>query len=168
MLSFREAQSVEDFFLYDFLPGSGNGRTAFPIAATQAGVGELWMPGSKRPAIVQLQTATLEHRRLHFISLIVVIVRQSMTYRRGKGNPLSRTEIDRLNTASRSAVQDPGAAGAGFSQQLQRAKARGADTATETPQAMLSVSFQGLLRACDPPRITTTRRRLRAAPARQD
>jgi hypothetical protein len=55
------------------------------------------LPGSKRPALVQLLTATLEHRRSHFTKLIVAIVRQAMTYRRGKGNPLSRTEIDRLN-----------------------------------------------------------------------
>jgi len=100
MLSFREAQAVEDLadLLYDFLPGSGNSRTAFPIAAAQAGVGELWIPGSKRPAIVQLLTATLEQRRSHFTKLIVSIVRQAMTYRRGKGNPLSRAEIDRLNS----------------------------------------------------------------------
>ena len=64
MLSFHEAQAIEDFadLLYDFLPGSGNNRTAFPIAAAQAGVGDLWVPGSKRPAIVQLLGATLEHR----------------------------------------------------------------------------------------------------------
>lgn len=37
MLSFREAQAVEDLadILYDFLPGSGNNRTAFPLAAAQ-------------------------------------------------------------------------------------------------------------------------------------
>ena len=100
MLSFREAQAVEDLadLFYDFLPGSGNSRTAFPLAAAQAGVGELWIPGSKRPAIVQLLTATLEQRRSLFTKLIVAIVRQAMTYRRGKGNPLSRAEIDRLNT----------------------------------------------------------------------
>ena len=100
MLSFREAQTIEDLadLLYDFLPGSGNGRTTFPIAAAQAGVGELWTLGSKRPAIVQLLTATLDQRRSHFTKLIVAIVRQAMTYRRGKGNPLSRTEIDRLNS----------------------------------------------------------------------
>ncbi len=100
MLSFREAQTVEDLadLLYDFLPGSGNSRTAFPIAAAQAGVGDLWIPSSKRPAIVQLLTATLEHRRSHFTKLIVAIVRQAMTYRRGKGNPLNRAEIDRLNS----------------------------------------------------------------------
>lgn len=100
MLSFREAQAVEDLadLFYDFLPGSGNSRTAFPLAAAQAGVGELWIPGSKRPAIVQLLTATLEQRRSLFTKLIVAIVRQAMTYRRGKGNPLSRAEIDQLNT----------------------------------------------------------------------
>lgn len=99
MMSFREAQAVEDLadLLYDFLPGSGNSRTAFPLAAAQAGVGDLWVPGSKRPAIVQLLTATLEQRRSCFTKLIVAIVRQAMTYRRGKGNPLSREEIDRLN-----------------------------------------------------------------------
>ncbi len=100
MLSFREAQAVEDLadLLYDFLPGSGNNRTALPLAATQAGVGDLWIPGSKRPAIVQLLTATLEQQRSCFTKLIVAIVRQSMTYRRGKGNALTRDEIDRLNS----------------------------------------------------------------------
>lgn len=100
MLSFREAQTVEDLadLFYDFLPGSGNNKTAFPLAAAQAGVAELWVPGSKRPAIVQLLTSTLEHRRSHFTKLVLAIVRQAMTYRRGKGNPLTRTEIDRLNS----------------------------------------------------------------------
>ncbi len=100
MLSFREAQTVEDLadLLYDFLPGSGNNKTAFPLAAAQAGIGELWVPGSKRPAIVQLLTSTLEHQRSSFTKLIVAIVRQAMTYRRGKGNPLTRAEIDRLNS----------------------------------------------------------------------
>ncbi|ARS54635.1 hypothetical protein B9G99_15755 [Kushneria konosiri] len=47
--------------------------------------------------MVQLLTSTLEYRRSHFTKLIITIVRQAMTYRRGKGNPLTRTEIDRLN-----------------------------------------------------------------------
>ena len=40
MLGFREAQTIEDLadLLYDFLPGSGNNRTAFPIAAARADV----------------------------------------------------------------------------------------------------------------------------------
>jgi hypothetical protein len=100
MLSFREAQTVEDLadLFYGFLPGSGNNKTAFPLAAAQAGVGDLWVPGSKRPAIVQLLTSTLEHRRSYFTKLIIAIVRQAMTYRRGKGDPLTRAEIDRLNS----------------------------------------------------------------------
>jgi hypothetical protein len=100
MLPFREAQAIEDLadLLYDFLPGSGNNRTAFPIAAAQAGVGDLWVPGSKRPAVVQLLGTTLEHRRHLFTKLIIFIVRQAITYRRGKGNPINRPEIDRLNT----------------------------------------------------------------------
>lgn len=56
------------------------------------------MPGSKRPALVQLLSATLDHRRSDFTKLIMAIVRQAMTYRRGKGNPLIRAEIDRLNS----------------------------------------------------------------------
>jgi hypothetical protein len=67
------------------------------LAAQRAGVGEFWRGGSKRPAIVELLKATLEHRRHRFTSLILEIVQQSMTWRRGKGNPLTRSEIDRLN-----------------------------------------------------------------------
>jgi hypothetical protein len=101
MLSLAEAQAVENIadLLYDFLPGSGNNKTAFPLAAAQAGVGEFWTGGSKRPAIVELLKRTLEYRRNRFTALIIAIVHQSMTWRRGKGNPLTRDEIDRLNTA---------------------------------------------------------------------
>jgi hypothetical protein len=99
MPSFLEEQAIEDMadLLYDFLPGSGNSRTAFPIAAAQAGVGDLWVPGSKRPSVVQLLGATLEQRPHLFTKLILAIVRQAMTYRRGKGNPLRRDEVERLN-----------------------------------------------------------------------
>lgn len=82
-----------------FLPGSGNNKTAFPLAAAQAGVGDFWIAGSKRPAIVELLKRTLEYRRNRFTTLIVAIVHQSMTWRRGKGSPLTRDEIDRLNAA---------------------------------------------------------------------
>ena len=100
MLSLGEAQAVENIasVLYDFLPGSGNRRTAFPLAAAQAGVGQFWTAGSKRPAIVELLELTLEHRRDLFTKLIITIVHQSMTWRRGKANPLTREEIDQLNT----------------------------------------------------------------------
>jgi hypothetical protein len=99
VVTFSEAQTVEDLadLLYEFLPGSGNNITAFPLAAAQADVAEFWVTGSKRPALVQLLTATLDHRRHKFVPLILAIVRQAMTWRRGKGNPLTRAEIDRLN-----------------------------------------------------------------------
>jgi len=99
-MNFNEAQTVEDLadLLYNFLPGSGNSRTAFPLAAERAGVAEYWVGGSKRPAIVQLLSLTLERQRHRFPPLILAIVRQSMTWRRGKGEPLSRAEIDILNT----------------------------------------------------------------------
>jgi len=99
VVTFSEAQTVEDLadLLYEFLPGSGNNKTAFPLAAAQADVAEFWVTGSKRPALVQLLTATLDHRRHKFVPLILAIVRQAMTWRRGKGNPLTRAEIDRLN-----------------------------------------------------------------------
>ena len=49
-LSLREAQAIDAIadLLYDFLPGSGNGNAAFPLAAAKAGVGDLWAAGSKR------------------------------------------------------------------------------------------------------------------------
>lgn len=98
-MDLRDGQAVEDLadVLYGFLPGSGNGRTAFPLAAAQAGVGEFWTGGSKRPALVILLTETLRQRRHRFTALILAIVRQSMTWRRGKGDPLTRAEIDWLN-----------------------------------------------------------------------
>ena len=42
MPSLREVQAIEEMadLLYDFLPGSGNSRTAFPIVAAQATVRE--------------------------------------------------------------------------------------------------------------------------------
>ena len=49
MLSFREDQAVEDIasLLYDLLPGSGNSRTAFPIAAARAGLGAFRLAGEQ-------------------------------------------------------------------------------------------------------------------------
>jgi hypothetical protein len=94
MVDFREAQAIENLadLLYEFLPGSGNAKTAFPLAANQAGAGDFWTGGSKRPEVVQLLCATLAHRRDRFVPLILAIVRQAMTWRRGKGNPLTRLE----------------------------------------------------------------------------
>jgi hypothetical protein len=52
-MNFNEAQAVEDLadLLFNFLPGSGNSRTAFPLAADTASVAEFWVGDSKRPAM---------------------------------------------------------------------------------------------------------------------
>ena len=98
-MNLMEEQSVEDLadLLYNFLPGSGNSRTAFPLAAATVQSEDLWVAGSKRPAIVHLLSAMLGHRRHKFGPLILAIVRQSMTWRRGRGEPLTRDEVVRLN-----------------------------------------------------------------------
>lgn len=98
-LSLPESAAVEQIgsLLYEFLPGSGNANTAFPIAAAKAGVGSFWQGGSKRPAIIELLTLTLERQRSAFCPLLIEVVKQSMTWRRGKGNPLSREEVEQLN-----------------------------------------------------------------------
>ena len=57
-----EEQCVEELadLLYNFPPGSGNSRTAFPLAASQVLCEDLWIGGGggggggKRPAIVQM------------------------------------------------------------------------------------------------------------------
>ncbi|MFN3931864.1 MAG: restriction endonuclease [Brevundimonas sp.] len=99
-LTSKEYTVVEDLadLLYDFLPASGNTSTSFPIAARMAGVGELWsLEYSKRPAIVGLLTRTLLTKRDRLPSLMLCVARQSMTWRKRKGNPLTRAEADRLN-----------------------------------------------------------------------
>ena len=49
MLSFREAQAIEDIadLLCDSRPGSGNARAVFPIAAAQAGLGAFRLAGEQ-------------------------------------------------------------------------------------------------------------------------
>lgn len=98
-LNMKESSTVAGLanLLYDFLPGSGNNMTAFPLAAQKVGVAEFWPGGSKLPAVTQLLTLTLERRRNKFCDLILEVVKQSMTWR-GKREPLTRGEIDQLNT----------------------------------------------------------------------
>lgn len=98
-LTMKEATAVADIakLLYNFLPGSGNQHTAFPLAAQEAGVGEYWQLGSKLPAVAGLLSATLEYRRDRFCPLIRAVVRQSMTWRHGHNEPLTREEIEQLN-----------------------------------------------------------------------
>src|ERR1700722_17094178 len=98
-LSLLESQILNELagLLYKFLPGSGNNNFSFPMAAAQTGVGEFWIPGSKRPAILRLLEGTLSRKRHRFCSLILAIVRLSMGWRSGREAPLSVAEIDQLN-----------------------------------------------------------------------
>ena len=131
-MNLMEEQSVEDLadLLYNFLPASGNSRTAFPLAAAKVQCEDLWVAGSKRPAIVQLLSAALGQRRHKFGPLILVIVRQSMTWRRGRGEPLKRDEVARLNEILlRLSIKIPELNEQGFLDSLHRPDARREDSA---------------------------------------
>lgn len=68
-LTMKEASTVAALakLLYEFLPGSGNNMTAFPLAAHKVGVADFWPVGSsKLPAVTQLLTRTLERKRGQF------------------------------------------------------------------------------------------------------
>lgn len=49
--------------LYNFLPWSGNSRTAFPLAAATVQSADSWVVGSKGPVIVHLSSAMHGLRR---------------------------------------------------------------------------------------------------------
>ena len=94
-----QAQILNDLagHLYAFLPGSGNNNFSFPIAAAKVGVAEFWVGGSKRPAILHLLEGTLNAQRHRFCPLILAVVKHSMPWRAGRGDPLTIDEIDQLN-----------------------------------------------------------------------
>ena len=99
-MNLMEEQCVEHLahVLYDFPPGSGNSRTAFRLAAAATMQSQdFWVGGSKRPAIIHLLSTMLDRRRHRFDALSLAVVRQSVTRRRGSGEPLTRDEIVRLN-----------------------------------------------------------------------
>ena len=100
-LSMSESVAVNSIakHLYDFLPASGNSVTSFPLAAAQAGVAEAWpdVKPSKLPGVTTMLTWTLEKRRDRFTALMLAVVTQSIVYRSNKPNPLSRSDVERLN-----------------------------------------------------------------------
>lgn len=78
-MDFREAQAIENLadLVYEFLPGSGNAKTAFPLAAE---TGRRFLDGRQQgPALVQLLSATLTQRRDRLVPAILAIARQAMT-----------------------------------------------------------------------------------------
>ena len=85
--------------VYDFLPGNphpfADRRLSFAGIAAELGLE--WRGGSKRPAIVNLLERTLVEKR-NFSRLMVEVVRRAISYRENKKQPLSRDEIDSLNS----------------------------------------------------------------------
>jgi hypothetical protein len=102
-ISLKESRAVAEMaeLLYDFLPGSGSpkwkGHVSFKTIAEKVGVGDFWQPGSKTPMITSLLERTLEYRRGRFEPLMLEIVRAGLTYRQKSGNPVSPSEVDKLN-----------------------------------------------------------------------
>ncbi|MBL7204930.1 MAG: restriction endonuclease [Desulfobacteraceae bacterium] len=102
-LSLKESRAVAEIaeLLYDFLPGSGSpkwkGHVSFKTIAEKVGVGDFWQPGSKTQMITSLIESTIEYRRGRFEPLMLEIVRAGLTYRQKSGNPVSPSEVDKLN-----------------------------------------------------------------------
>lgn len=98
-VSLREGQDIDELagVLYDMLPGSGNPRLSFPTVAQELGLARYWQGGSKRPAIVALLSATFERERYRFCDMVEGVVRQSVSWRAGKNDPLTRDEIEAIN-----------------------------------------------------------------------
>src|SRR5438093_13524525 len=100
-LSLKQTQAITELAaaLYPFLPGKphpyGDPRLSFPAVAQDAGVPDLWLGGSKQPAIAQLFTRVLEVRPQAFCPMILEVVRRGMTYRRN--DPITQEEIEQLN-----------------------------------------------------------------------
>ena len=102
-LSLSQTQALNELatLLYDFLPGKAhpfaNQAISFEGIAFSLGLGQFWPGGSKHPAITQLLTDTLQYRSNSFCPLLIEVVQKGMTYRQGKGDPITREEIERLN-----------------------------------------------------------------------
>lgn len=101
-LSLTQTQALNKLAdrLYSFLPGKAHPfadqRISFENIATSLGLGRFWAGGSKLPAISSLLGETLEHQAASFCPLLLEIVRRGMGYRRSKGSPIGREEMDEL------------------------------------------------------------------------
>lgn len=88
--------------LYDFLPATAHPyakvKTTFATVAAAAGVGEFWPGGSKLPALQELLDQTLSRKRDRFCTLMVRIVNEGIKRKRRSDAPVSREEIDAINT----------------------------------------------------------------------
>jgi hypothetical protein len=102
-ITLKEVQLSADLAsaLYNLLPANphpyANEKISFSGCANQIGVGSYWQGGSKLPAVNGLIKNTLEYSRDKFCPLIISIVKTSITYRKGKKNPLTKEEILSIN-----------------------------------------------------------------------
>lgn len=98
-VSLKQSKHITELasLLYDFLPGSGAIYT-FANAAEYAGVKDYWIGGSKLPAIQNLLEKTFSEMKESFKPLILNIVKEGLKYRNKKGSPLTRQEIEKLNS----------------------------------------------------------------------
>ena len=89
-------------------PTNKAGQPAAELAEPRAGAegnvsqqstGRAQYRGTVSQALARIRQAARQRKKEKFTALIIAIVHQSMTWRRGKGNPLTRDEIDRLNAA---------------------------------------------------------------------
>lgn len=101
-ISLSETQALAELgeHLYDYLPGSSawQGTYTFANAAADAGVPNYWQGGSKLPALTKLLELTLDQQRGSFCRLIETIVRRGIQYRTRKQNPLTRQDVEELNS----------------------------------------------------------------------
>jgi hypothetical protein len=70
----------------------------FGSVAKAVGIGNLWPGGSKQPAIQALLEGTLQSHRDKFCVLMQRIVQEGLKYRHKKGEPITREEIEKLNS----------------------------------------------------------------------
>jgi hypothetical protein len=87
---------------YDFLPGSGHsswkGHITFASVAAECGIGSYWQAGSKTQAITNLLAMTYEYASGKFERLVISIVNNGILYREKKNNPVTREEIEAINS----------------------------------------------------------------------
>lgn len=99
-LSLSQSQAIDELMvsLVDWLPGSsGWNQYTFASAAAENGVAAFWPGGSKKPALTELLRLTYERKRERFCPLVLTIVQRGMSYRRQKGWPVQRPEMEEVN-----------------------------------------------------------------------
>jgi hypothetical protein len=100
MLTLVQSQAIDELvlLLVDWLPGSSPwGTYTFADAAADNRVPDFWPGGSKKRALTELLQRTYEARRDRFCPLVLTIVQRGLSYRRQKGQPIQRPDVEQLN-----------------------------------------------------------------------